>query len=226
MPEASTGPVPLRLWLANLTAAQVDLQRYAEFLGLEERQRADRFHFDRDRIAFILRRGILRELLSERLGLSPGSIGFQPGLHGKPELQPRSSLRFNTSRSGSLVLVGFAEGCELGVDIEEIRPLLQFESLHPTILAPSEQEEFASIPTALQQDVFYQFWTRKEAVLKAYGIGLGMEPRDLTVGLAARGHPSPPTIIQHPQHGSCSLVSIHPHPGFHAAFATRSVPCC
>src|SRR5204862_277059 len=84
------------------------------------------FAFDRDVRRFVVARARLRQLLGERLGVSPASVDLARGAHGKPALARQgrdSDLRFNLSRSRDLAVYAFASGREVGIDVEAVRPM-------------------------------------------------------------------------------------------------------
>jgi 4'-phosphopantetheinyl transferase len=165
---------------AVLRAAWLDLSP-------EEQDRASRFRFERDRRRFIVARARLRQLLAERLGSTPRSIQLAYGKHGKPTLAglfASSGWQFNLSRRDELALYAFSRAGEVGVDVEALHPLPDY------MKTSADQRSLA----------FFRFWTRKEALAKALGVGLSVEVE-------------PPT--------GWRLHSFFPRPGFIAALAHR-----
>ena len=118
-----------------------------DLLSEDERDRAARLRFERDRRRFVVARARLRELLGRRLGMRPEAVAIVYGAQGKPALA-RGELRFNLAHSGELALYAFSRACEVGVDLEEIRAL----------------------PEA--RPGFLRRWTRREALAKGLGSGL------------------------------------------------------
>src|SRR5271156_1985631 len=126
-PEAvQLGKDEIHLWRVRLDECDDGaLDRLRATLAPEEKARADRFVFPRDRNAFIATRGILRQLLEKYLGCGPGQIEFDYGPQGKPSLRGESSknsVQFNVSHSRGLALLAFAVARQVGVDVELVRP--------------------------------------------------------------------------------------------------------
>jgi len=151
-------------------------------LAADEQVRAARFIRARDRRRFVSCRAALRQILGVLLDASPGSLQFRAGGQGKPELVPepgrdepsdcRHPLRFNVSHSAELALIAVCRGRELGVDIERVRPFAEADRIVASFFSTAEQAAFAMIPDEAKDRAFVRGWTRKEAVLKALGIGL------------------------------------------------------
>jgi 4'-phosphopantetheinyl transferase len=110
----------IHLWYACLDRPAVD---FRSLLSPDETIRAQRFHLERDRQRFIVRRGLLRTMLSGYLHADPGQLQFCCGRNGKPTLTDESGRKicFNLSHAGGLALYGFTRGREIGVDIERVR---------------------------------------------------------------------------------------------------------
>jgi 4'-phosphopantetheinyl transferase len=171
-------PNEVHLWLANLRALHCATGTLAEWLAPEEVVRADRFVFPHDRLDFIVRRGLLRSILSRYLKSEPTRFSFAYGPHGKPELVDASGstsyVSFNFSHSAGLALYAFTLRRAVGVDIERIDSFLDFEALSGQFFSRSEHRVLQSLsPDALAQ-AFFQYWTSKEAIVKAIGDGLSL----------------------------------------------------
>jgi 4'-phosphopantetheinyl transferase len=173
------------------------MQQYAQLLSLDEQERAQRFRFDQHRRRFICARGILRSLLSQYLNhlfpessTVPQDIQFTYNSHGKPHLASPSntpSLHFNLSHSEDLALYGFSLHSPVGVDIEHLRSIANIPQLAYRFFTPREYEAISHSPPDHQQALFFQTWTRKEAILKATGTGLvDLQQAEVTV------HPEEP----------------------------------
>ncbi|HZI78371.1 MAG TPA: 4'-phosphopantetheinyl transferase superfamily protein [Vicinamibacterales bacterium] len=160
------------IWLADLDAADAGESALA-ILSEDERVRADRFVFDIHRRRFIACRAWLRTRLAERLGRPPASLRFEYGPVGKPSLFGGEPLRFNVSHSDRHALVAMAEGAEIGVDIERLRPLSDMDALAARVFSTAEQAALGRVPADRRIDAFFAGWTRKEAYIKARGEGIG-----------------------------------------------------
>ena len=146
-------------------------RRDRRILSTDERARADRFHFERDRRMFISCRATLRRLLGERMGIPPESLVFEHGPQGKPWL-PGTETSFNLSHSGQWFACAISSGGTLGMDIERIQPLDDMLGMAQHFFAPAEVERLFAIPEDERTHSFFQCWTRKEAVIKATGEGV------------------------------------------------------
>jgi 4'-phosphopantetheinyl transferase len=161
------------VWIVRLDASERHFMEALSWLSLDETARAERFHFEKHRRAFVLGRAALRGLLGRYLGLPAAQISFAYGPKGKPALADATTpLRFNASNSGDLAVVAVAEGCELGVDVEQLRPVPEIESIAARFFAPEESAELLELPEASRSQGFFNCWTRKEAYIKAVGDGL------------------------------------------------------
>jgi 4'-phosphopantetheinyl transferase len=176
----------VHVWNVPTNNAQ-KLEEFAEVLSPEERARADRFHFEQDRRTFIICRGTLRRLISSYTGQEASRIGFRLGPQGKPSLKdvPESDVRFNVSHSGELALLAFSLRHEVGVDVELKRTEVDFLSLAELSFSKDERAAILSCSAADRADLFYEFWTCKEACIKADGRGMSVPLDQFSV--ATRG---------------------------------------
>ncbi|MEP7068204.1 MAG: 4'-phosphopantetheinyl transferase superfamily protein [Usitatibacter sp.] len=107
--------------------------------------------------------------------LRPGALRRSP--LGKPFLDGEA-LSFSVSRSGGATVVAVSRGV-VGVDLERVAPLADLDALAACCLAQAEAENLAALPPDARTRFFYKCWTRKEAFLKALGVGLAVEPRGI-----------------------------------------------
>jgi len=165
----------IHVWIVRLTASEACISRCLAWLSDDEQARAERFHFDQHRQAFVLGRAVLRALLGAMLEISPAEIRFCYGPKGKPALADWSGLlRFNSSNSGNLAAYAFTEGCELGIDVEALRPIPEMDRIAARFFAPGETSALLSLPEPDRPQGFFNCWTRKEAYIKAVGEGLSV----------------------------------------------------
>lgn len=151
-------------------------------LAADERARAARFRFDIHRNRFLRRRVAYRLALADACGCAPAALVLDAAPNGKPFVAaPDAGLRFNASHAGDLALLAMARGMPLGVDIEEIRPGIVEPALVARVLTPGERVDFATLPPDVAASTFFTAWARKEAVVKATGEGLSVEPDTLEV---------------------------------------------
>ena len=136
-----------------------------------ERQRAERFVFERDRKRFVLGRGLLREILASYAGIRPEVLVFECGDRGKPFLREPADLFFNISHSDA-AFVAAVGSCELGIDVERVRPVSDAAQLAERFFTAAEAEFLKGLTGDRQQAAFFRIWTQKEAFLKATGEGI------------------------------------------------------
>ncbi|HEY0462316.1 MAG TPA: 4'-phosphopantetheinyl transferase superfamily protein [Pyrinomonadaceae bacterium] len=187
-------PDEVHVWRASLSQTQKNLQFCWEMLAEDERQRAERFHFERDRHHFIAARGILRQLLGQYLNVEPRRLYFKYTSYGKPFLANTNvgaELRFNVSHSGELALYAFSRPRELGVDIEKIRPDIEHRSIAKRFFSEQEVATLFTLPVKRQRQAFFLCWTRKEAYIKAIGEGLSLPLHTFDVSLV----PGEPAVL-------------------------------
>ncbi len=162
------------VWRIELGRNAGDLQRDARLLSTDEEARAGRFRFDTHRHRFIARRAALRRILGRYLHAPPADLHFQTNRHGKPRLESSSPVRFSASHTHDLALVAVAERHELGVDIERLDRAVELQRLARRFFAPAEADVIAGCEGAAAVAAFFACWTRKEAYVKARGVGLSM----------------------------------------------------
>jgi 4'-phosphopantetheinyl transferase len=128
-------------------------------------------------------RAALRVLAGTYLGVSPEAVVFEKNEFGKPYLT-QSRLRFNVSHAHELAVIGFALEREIGVDIEWMRPLPEARRIARDFFSPGELAALEKLPAEAVEQGFFNCWTRKEAYIKAVGLGLNQPLSDFEVSLA------------------------------------------
>lgn len=172
-----------------LEAETAKLDYLYETLALEERDRAHRFRFRRDRRHYIAGRGSLREILSNYLKMEPSAIRFAYNQYGKPMVQG-TDLRFNLSHSGDWAMLAVTRGREVGIDIERVDPRFAEEQIPERFFSPREVAELRALPAREQTAAFFRCWTRKEAYIKARGMGLALDLDSFDVTLGPHDEPA------------------------------------
>ena len=177
----------VQVWRASLRPGTSALRRARELLSPEEQERTLRYRHEGDAARFVMRRGILRLLLSRYLGRPAREIGIRTSEQGKPVLLasvPQSALHFSLSHSDDAALYAFAMGRAVGVDLERIGADIT------TALRAIVGEHAVAATGALTADprvkLGYRYWVRAEACLKATGTGLPGAASLGTVGAAER----------------------------------------
>ena len=173
----------LAIWQIDLDAALT--HGTAAVLSTEEQSRAGRFVLDRNRRHFVAAHVALRQILAAHTGTDAGNLKFHVGSFGKPTLVRPEGVHFNLSHSQGTSLVVIGASCQLGVDIELVRPLRDALMLAEDHFTEAECKALRAVSVRARDKAFLTCWTRKEACLKALGVGLQLPARSFEVGVIA-----------------------------------------
>jgi len=175
----------IETWKAWVPALSAQIPRLAAWLAEDESERAGRFRFEGDRRTSIVSRGGLRLLLARRLACDPAALRFTYSQYGRPELAfpAAPELRFSVSHSGDLVVYALARGVEIGIDVEKIRPMKDAPAVARRFFSETEQRSLAAAGPDRSLQAFFTCWTRKEAYIKATGVGLSTPLDRFSVGV-------------------------------------------
>ena len=164
----------VHLWKIDMESLKKDVKSYCSLLNEKELIRTKTYRFQKDHDTFVVTRSVLRLLLGRYLTSDPRKLDFKYGKNGKPFLEGKHApIEFNVSHSGSLAIIGVVKGYPLGVDVEYMKPDLNFLELAQDFFSLGEIQKLKSLPENQLQVAFYRCWTRKESFIKAKGIGLG-----------------------------------------------------
>ncbi|MFC1539842.1 4'-phosphopantetheinyl transferase family protein [Candidatus Latescibacterota bacterium] len=176
-------PCHADIWLIHSDADEDTFERLLKTLSHDELIKAERLISTEKRRHFVVSRGILRYLLSRYLNTEPEELEIIYTKNGKPVLtgSDQDKLSYNLSHSHGNIFYGITAGGEIGVDIEKIRSNAsimgiahrQFTEPELQIVEQTEHEDTLRM--------FFKIWTRKEAVLKAFGMGLLLPMRNFDV---------------------------------------------
>jgi 4'-phosphopantetheinyl transferase len=223
--KLSVSSAEVHVWRTALNPAVSCIERLQHTLSVDELQRADRFHFARDRRRFIVARGVLRDIVSRYLDVSPSTLRFCYSSYGKPALADGGeveALRFNVSHAHEMALFAVTRGREVGVDIEYLRRGIACEEIAEHFFSAHERTRLRALPAALKHLGFFNCWTRKEAYIKAHGEGLSLPLDQFDVSLAP-GEPAA-LVATRGDPGEAlrwSLQAITPDPDYAAAVAVE-----
>lgn len=191
--------------VARLDTGPEDTRSLESCLSDAERERAARFRFERDRRRFVVARARLREELAMRLGVRPEAVEFAYGDNGKPRLA-NHELQFSVSHCDDVALFAFSQTAQVGVDVEAIRPVREADAIAVQFFSPLEHAGYAALAPRDRLLGFFRVWTRKEAYVKALGVGFSMALERFDLSVAPRGW---------------RLHSFFPLPGFIASLASH-----
>src|SRR5262245_46825677 len=173
-------PAEIHLWLAFYDGIPERSlhSAYRELLNPAEKEQESRFYFARDRRRYLITRALARTVLSRYAPVHPKEWVFSANAYGRPEIvnaQARDAgLSFNISHTHSLIVLGVTRRRALGVDVENFRAREAPIDIADRFFAPREVAALAATPTQQQQYRFFEYWTFKEAYIKARGMGLSL----------------------------------------------------
>lgn len=174
------------------------LEQYRSLLSADERAREGRFHFDADKERFVIGRALVRLQLSRYLGGDPRRWAFTTNEHGRPALLAPGGpawLGFNVSHTRGMVACALAATHDVGVDVEWVDRALTHD-VADRFFAPTEVADLRALSPESQPRVFFDYWTLKEAYIKARGMGLALPLRHFAFRLRP---PAPPAIAFDPE---------------------------
>lgn len=208
----------IHLWCTTLKQASVYKDELRGTLTPDERAKAARILFSKDRDGFVAVRGALRDILGRYTNRAPTDLKFFYGAYGKPHLAPSPGsvpLHFNSSRSDELGIFAVTQTHEVGIDVEVIKPCEDYEAIASSFFSPSEIQALCAFPPVRRLHTFLKYWTRKEALSKALGTGFMLDWTTFDVS------PVPPERVQVMSNGPSkwSVYSFFPAPGYLGALA-------
>lgn len=208
-PVALPSPLPrVEIFLAEVEAEAVSTR--IDLLSPPERAKASRLALPARRAEFILGRSLLRQAVGARLRLRPSEVPISESPSGKPTLPGSTGLHVSVSHSAGSILAAVSD-LPVGIDLERIRPIGTIEEISHRFFSKSESAAIREAPEERRLPLFFEIWTRKEAVAKALGSGLSRFPR-----FSVLPRPEPPSEWRI---GDLRLGS-----GFAAAVATIACP--
>lgn len=162
----------VHLWQVNLKTLSFYPKDISKTLSPEELERANKYKFIKDQELFILRRYLLRLILSQYCHCQPHQMIYRYNSCKKPliNIPEFKKIKFNMSYSYDLLLIGLCRQNDIGVDIEKVREISDLENIASENFSHHELEYFNS--QLNKTTSFFKIWTRKEAFIKAKGKGL------------------------------------------------------
>ena len=157
------------VWRIGISQNIAIIDNLSHLLSADEHERANRYYREKDKHRFMVSRIILRVLLSRYLSADPQQLAFEIGENKKPRVKGNSSLHYNVSHSGNIVLIGIASSA-IGVDVEKPDTNIHYTDIMGISCSQNEIDHVNNAQYPLQ--TFYTLWTRKEALLKATAKGI------------------------------------------------------
>jgi 4'-phosphopantetheinyl transferase len=229
----NVAPDRLDVWAVPLDGRLAAIGNQSAILSAAELERADQFRLEEPRRRFILTRCALRELLGRYCGMPASDVAIEIDRQGKPRIGRQcgaEDVRFNVAHSSEMALIAVTMGCEVGVDVERLRPVRHLEHIAQRYFHPAESTALLAARPAEREAAFLRCWTAKEAVLKALGHGI----TGSLAGIQVPIHQFASTWIDlpaelSPQHSRCWLHRLAPCDGYLAAVASLGAKrdvCC
>lgn len=181
---------------------------YAE-LAPDEKQRADRFLRETPGRRWIVGRAMLRRIVASHCGEGVRNIRFTLEPKGKPVLESAAASRqvhFNLSHSGGIAAVAVTGTAPVGIDIEKVRAIDDHEDISKRFFSPDEQMRISALPSSQRPRAFFEYWTRKESMIKATGEGMSALSK---------------ATLDEPAASEWQIHEFEPRPGYVGAVAIR-----
>ncbi len=214
-------PQEVHVWKTNLEQSSINVQNSFNILNEDEKNKAQRFRFEKHQKRFTIARSNLKRILSFYLSIPPQEIEFQYNTYGKPKLLDKINqldLQFNVSHSEDIAIYGITCHNLIGVDVEYIRPMPEAENLAQRFFSRKEFEKISTLLSEEKNREFFKLWTAKEAYLKAIGKGIsgGLEKVEVSTH-------EPISFIRLPEsnHINYNLFYLTPHHNYLAAIAVE-----
>ena len=200
-------------WMAQCNSDS-QLAYYRSLLSDDENKRYNKLAFDHLKQQYLLTRALCRLTLSGYMDIAPQALEFTHNKYGKPIIDNPNPLgfNFNLSHVGTLVACVVARDVMVGVDVEKCNPKRQSDRLAARFLSSTEYQQWQAHADPLGR--FHQYWTLKEAYVKARGMGLSLPLQQLSFDLCGQSitvqfDAQLEDIAEHWQFGSYQLGKDH-----------------
>jgi 4'-phosphopantetheinyl transferase len=211
----------IHVWAIDLDVDASWLSLLESTLTDDEITRADRYHYATDRSRFVAARGQLRAILGRYTGVAPSELQFSYSKNGKPSLAQAPRVRFNLSGSDSVGMIAVREGAEVGIDVERIRGFPEALAVARRMLTHDEFNAIGDLPEVHRVTRFFEYWARKEAVVKSRGLGVWQLFDRFFPDTTSHGEPHQLSIAYGGEEGLEWIFPLAAHrPGFVAALST------
>jgi 4'-phosphopantetheinyl transferase len=195
----------IQIWHGKILDEDIDCQKYWQILDAIERANAEKINNDLLRKRYIVVHARLRVFLAQALNEQPEKISIKKAEQGKPYLADHPELAFNLSHSSNAMVIAIGWNCQLGVDMEYLKPRNSLAGLVDKCFAEEENVYWSALPDTQKLTEFYRFWTRKEAFVKATGRGIALGLNHCVINPE-----SPEIFLRVPaDYGPASIWSVH-----------------
>lgn len=159
------------IWKIPLKLTELQVEALMVCLSDEEQVAARRFKFDMHRRRYVAAHFAMNNILADELRISTEEIQYNKNPYGKPFIS-NYPVNFNLSHSEELALLIVSNDCEVGIDVEYMKRVIDVRGVAARFFHPEEVEQLLLLPEDEQMLYFYRVWTAKEAFLKAKGVGI------------------------------------------------------
>jgi 4'-phosphopantetheinyl transferase len=165
----------IHVWHATLSLTPEALADAARLLPKAEREKTGLVASVAQRARLTLSRAWVRAILSGYLERPAPELTIRRSGRGKPIVvvdADQTGLFFSVSHSGEHMLVAVTRADDVGIDLERLTRIVEPERIAVRFYSRPECEALLSLEPAMRADAFFRVWVRKEAVVKALGMGI------------------------------------------------------
>jgi 4'-phosphopantetheinyl transferase len=165
----------IHIWASDLDQWEIPGNKTEQKLPASERDKSERFRLEIIKTRYTKCHFLLRKLLGQYLGVDFYHKEFNYNEYGKPSLKNEKDnnlIYFNSSDSENICVFAFTKYGDVGIDVEKIHDLSDMGGIAESFFSSSEIKKLCSLPEHSKKNTFFKYWTRKEALLKAMGVGL------------------------------------------------------
>lgn len=207
----------LHIWRYTLNEAEYEAEKAAPILSAAERQRCSEYINEKEKIRYTCNHRFVRQVLAQYLAVSPAEVNFSQAPMGKPFVKD-SGLFFNYSYRTTFGLLAVSNRNEVGVDIERIKVLQDVRTFASFSFSENERDIIFNTPAEQFQDTFFTFWTFKEAIIKALGVGLNADLTQIDLSAFIRSELNP---LAFDKGNTYTIKQVNALEGYKAAFAIK-----
>ncbi len=212
----------LHIWRTKVHDNIDNLNNYWYLLTQDEQIRAQEFYFVIDKNRYIIARAVLRKLIAGYIGISPKNILFEYTEYGKPSLilpNDNQKLKFNLAHSRDAIIYAITKNIDVGVDIEFVNKDFVIEDIIQHSCSEQEQFLLRNLFKSDKYNLFYELWVAKEAFVKAMGVGLSFDLKQIDINFSKNKLISATNLLNNST--LCWTGALFSaYNGFYSAFAT------
>jgi 4'-phosphopantetheinyl transferase len=233
-PSTSAGPSAIAdldgtVDILVVCPAEIDdpvlLEAYSALLTEDERTREQAFVFAETRHTHRVTRALVRWGLSRYVpGIEPAAWRFSRSEYGRPRVEEPEvgrSLSFNLSHTAGLIVCAITAHRDVGIDVEAVDRRCEIEQIARRYFAAAEADALLELPPPSRRERFFEYWTLKEAYLKARGAGLSLPLDGFAYAFDGPSIRLRFSDLIDDATEAWQLALLEPLPGYRAALAVR-----